>query len=146
MLMHGAVQSQGGAHSHFDDPLVEDREGAGEAQADRAGISVGGVTEAGGAGAEDLGIGEQLDVNFQADNRLIFGQDFGRESGRIWREFRHTRIGNYSTRFKDQMAMGRTRERGTPTPGVLRMCGKDKTYRGVCAGTKPNVAERFGGG
>ena len=64
---------------------VEHRQRAGQAQADRADVGVGRRAEAGGAAAENLGGGGELDVHFEADHRLIARDEFRRsevENGR----------------------------------------------------------------
>ena len=79
VFVDGAVEGERGAAGHFDDALVQDGKSAGQAEADGAGVGVGGVAEAGGAGAEDFCFGEELGVDFEADDGLVFGEDFGRK-------------------------------------------------------------------
>jgi len=83
MLVHGAIESEGGEGGHFDDSLVQYEQRAGKAEADRADIAVRRVTEARGAGAEDFGVGEELDVDFQSDHRFVFGEHVGSGSHRF---------------------------------------------------------------
>jgi hypothetical protein len=83
------MQRERRAHGHFDGALVEDGKSAGEAQADRADVRVWRIAEARGAAAENFGAGEELDVNFQADDGLILREHFGREQGFLWSGFRH---------------------------------------------------------
>ena len=68
-----AVGGQPGHDRVFDHLAVEDRQGSRQPQADRAGLGVGGVAEAGRAAAEDLAGGGQLDVDLQADDGFIVG-------------------------------------------------------------------------
>src|SRR5580704_7853612 len=89
MLVHRAVQRQRGTGSHFDYPLVQHRQGAGKAETDGTSVGVGRVAEARGATAENFGVGQQLDVDFQADDRLVFREQVGRDAGRVWSRFRH---------------------------------------------------------
>src|SRR5690606_39030427 len=57
---------------------VDDREGPGQPEAGGAGVDVGLVAEAVGAGAEQLGGGVQLAVHLQADDHLpALGEDRG---------------------------------------------------------------------
>ena len=57
---------------------VQHRQRARQAQAHRTNIGVRGRAETGGASAEDLGRGRQLDMYFQSDHRLIFRNRFRR--------------------------------------------------------------------
>ena len=86
--MNGAIDRESGAHSHFDGAFVENGERAGEAEADRARVGVRRIAKPRGAAAENLGFGEELDVDFQADNWLVLGEQFGRHGG-FGGEFRH---------------------------------------------------------
>ena len=52
---------------------IQDWKRAGKAQADGADVGVRLGSKAGGASAENLGAGGKLNVNFEADHRLIFG-------------------------------------------------------------------------
>ena len=85
-LGDGAVGGQAGHDREFDDLLVQHRQSAGEAEADRAGLGIRLAAEAGGTAAEDLGLGLELDMDFQADDDFIFrGHDrflYARLSGR----------------------------------------------------------------
>ena len=51
--------------------VVHHRQRTGQARTDRAGVRVGGITEAGAAPAEHLGPRGQLHVDFQPDNDLV---------------------------------------------------------------------------
>ena len=78
-LAHLAVDGQSGQRGELDGLGVEHRQGAGQAQADRADVGVGRRAEVIGAAAEGLGRGQQLDVNFESDDGLVLGQELGRE-------------------------------------------------------------------
>ena len=80
-FVDGTVEGQGGAHAQFDSAFVEDRKSAGESETDGASVGIGRVAEARGATAKDFGMGEELRVDFQADDDLVFGEEFGREGG-----------------------------------------------------------------
>src|SRR5207249_7534658 len=88
-LFRSAVQGKGGAHGHFDGALVEHGKCAWEAEADRTDIGVGRIAEAGGAAAEDFCAREELHVDFEADDGLVFGEHVGRDGGGLWSGFRH---------------------------------------------------------
>jgi len=88
MLVNSAIDGQRGAHSHFDGAFVENGERAGEAEADRKHVGVRRIAKPRGAAAENLGFGEELDVDFQADDWLVLGEQFGRHGG-FGGEFRH---------------------------------------------------------
>ena len=51
----------------LDGLLVQNRQGAGEAEADRADVRVGFSAESGAAGAEHFALGVDLAVDFQTD-------------------------------------------------------------------------------
>jgi hypothetical protein len=72
-----AVEGERGEGGEFDGALVENGERSGEAEADRADVGVGRSAEFVGAAAEGLGLGEELDVDLETDDRLVFGADFG---------------------------------------------------------------------
>ena len=55
---------------------VQHRQRARHAQADGTDVRVRRRAEAGGTAAEDLGRGGELDVHFQADDRLVFRDRF----------------------------------------------------------------------
>ena len=55
---------------------VENRQGPRQAQAYRTGLRVGRSAEVGRAAAEDLSPSEQLDMDFQANDGLVFGDRF----------------------------------------------------------------------
>ena len=66
-----AVEGQGGPEGQVEGPAVHDRQHAGHADADRAGRRVGRQAELRAAAAEQLGLRQQLDVDFQADDDAI---------------------------------------------------------------------------
>ena len=45
-------------------------------------LALGAIAEARGAAAENFGVGEELGVDFQADDGLVFGQHFRRDPHR----------------------------------------------------------------
>ena len=83
MLVDRTIQRERGAHGQFDGAFVQDRQSAGQAEADRANICVGRIAKAVRAGAENFGVGQKLDVDFQADDGLVFREDFGGD-GRLF--------------------------------------------------------------
>src|SRR4029077_18231631 len=88
VLVHSAVDGQSGAHGHFNGALVENGQRAGKTEADGADVGVRRIAETRGAAAENFRFGEELDVDFQADDRLVFGKELGRHGG-FGGEFRH---------------------------------------------------------
>ena len=80
-LAHLAVDGQRGQRGELDGLLIQHRQRAGQSQADRADVGVGRRAEMIGATAEGLGRGEQLHVDLEADDGLVFGHDFRRKSG-----------------------------------------------------------------
>ncbi len=77
--LDGAAQRQPGPHRQLHHLLVERRQHAGHAQADRADVAVGLAAELGGAAAEDLGPGEELGVDLEPEHHLPAGR--GRRGG-----------------------------------------------------------------
>ena len=75
--IHPAVQRQRGLDGQFHGLPAQHRQRAGQSQAYRADVGVGRRAETGGAAAEDLGARGELDVDFQADDRLVLGDDLG---------------------------------------------------------------------
>src|SRR5579864_6874144 len=73
------MQRQGRADAQLDGALVEHRQGARQSQADGASVRIRPIAEARRAGAERLGQGLQLHVDFKADDRLVPSHDFGRD-------------------------------------------------------------------
>ena len=67
-----AVGQQSGNDRFADGFFVGNREGAGVAEADRAGEGVGFSAEFVGAGAEHFAFGADLDVYFQTDHSFVF--------------------------------------------------------------------------
>ncbi len=74
-----AVESERGEGGELNGAAVEDGQRTGEAEADGADVGVGRRAEFVGAAAEGLGLGEELDVDLEADDGFVFGADFGRE-------------------------------------------------------------------
>src|ERR1041385_2358015 len=68
--MDGAAEPQGGADRELQRQLVRDREGAREAEADRADIGVGRGAERRRAAAKHLGHRAQLHVRLEPDDGL----------------------------------------------------------------------------
>src|SRR5437899_11182325 len=64
VLVNGAVDGERGAHGHFDRALVENRESAGQAEANRADVGIGRIAETRGTAAENFRFGGELDVDF----------------------------------------------------------------------------------
>src|SRR5437016_6479577 len=89
MVVYGAVQGERGTYGHFNGALVEHGQSTGEAEADRADVGVGRIAKAGGAAAEDFCAREELDVDLEADDGLVFGEHVGRDGGGLWSGFRH---------------------------------------------------------
>ena len=88
-LVHGAIQGDRGAHGHFDRAFVQDGKRAGETEAHRTDVRVWRIAETRRAAAEDFGFGEKLYVDFEADDRLVFRQDFRRHGRFVGNRFRH---------------------------------------------------------
>ena len=65
-----------GFRGHGDHFAVQHRQRAGQPQADRAGVRIRRVPEPRRARTEYLRLGLQLDVNFEADHRFVFGANF----------------------------------------------------------------------
>ena len=66
-----AVGRQAGFNGKLYDLLVEDGQGAGQAETNRAGLRVGCLAEIFRAAAKNLGVGGQLDMHFQADDSFV---------------------------------------------------------------------------
>ena len=91
MFVDRAIQGERGTHGHFDGALVHDGESSRQAEAHRADVGVRRIAEPRRAAAKDLRSGEQLDVDFQADDRLVFREHFRRQRSCLWSGFRHNR-------------------------------------------------------
>ncbi len=76
-----AVEGEGGQGGELDGALVEDGQGSGQAEADRADVGVRARAEVVGAAAEGLGRGEELDVDFESDDGFVLGQNVGGKAG-----------------------------------------------------------------
>ena len=72
-LVDLAVQRRRGQHRKLHRLLVQHRQRAGQSQAYRTDIGVRRIAKAGRAAAEDLGLRQQLDVDFESDDRLVLG-------------------------------------------------------------------------
>ena len=77
-----AVEGERGQRGELDGALVEDGQGSGQAEANGADVGVGRGAEAVGAAAECLGLGEELDVDFESDDGFVFGENVGRKADR----------------------------------------------------------------
>ena len=73
--MHRAAERERGARRQFHRAPVEHRQRPRQPEADRAQRGVGLGAEARGAAAEDLGRGQQLRVDLEADDRLKVGHE-----------------------------------------------------------------------
>ncbi len=74
------IERQRSAQGQLQGAFIEDGQGAGKAQADRASVRIRRIAEARGAAAEDFGGGFELHVDFKPDDRLIGRGDFGRDA------------------------------------------------------------------
>src|ERR1019366_5095440 len=72
-LVDLAVERRGGQPGKLNRPLVQHRQRARQTQTHRADIGVRRIAKLGRAAAEALGAGQQLDVDFQPDDRLVLG-------------------------------------------------------------------------
>ncbi len=69
------MKSHGGEGGELNGLAIQDWQCAGKSQADRADVGIGWIAEVRGAGAKDFGSGEELDVNLESDDGLVFGED-----------------------------------------------------------------------
>src|SRR5436305_615485 len=72
-LTNFAIQGHRGQRCKLDGLPIQDRQGPGKSQANRAHVCIRWITETGRAGAKNLGRGQQLDVHLKPDHRLVFG-------------------------------------------------------------------------
>src|SRR5579859_1894620 len=72
--LHLAVQRRADPHGVLDRGAVQHRQRSGQAEADRADVRVGLVAERVAAPAEELGLGPQLAVDLEPDDRLPLGR------------------------------------------------------------------------
>jgi hypothetical protein len=79
--IHAAIQGQAGLNRQFDGLPAQHGKGSRQPQTDRADVGIGRSAETGRAATEDLGVGGELDVNFQADDRLVLF-DYGSRARR----------------------------------------------------------------
>ncbi len=70
-FVDAAVQRHGRQRGELHCLAVQHRQGSRQAQADGTDVGVGRIAEVGGAGAENLGRGQKLDVHLQPDDRLV---------------------------------------------------------------------------
>ena len=70
-LVDAAVQRHRRQHGELHRLPVQHRQRAGQAEAHRADVGVRRIAEVRGAAAEDLRLGQQLDVDFEPDDRLV---------------------------------------------------------------------------
>jgi len=75
------VDGLGGEDGELDGLAVEDGEGSGEAEAGGADVCIRLAAVLVDAAAEGLGGGEELDMDLEADDGLVLGEDVGRECG-----------------------------------------------------------------
>ncbi len=66
-----AIERQGSLDGHDDRLAIQHRQSSGKTQANRTGIGIGRGSELGRAAAEDLGSGQQLGVNLEANDGFI---------------------------------------------------------------------------
>jgi hypothetical protein len=66
-----AVRGKSCADGELHHLFVQDGQDPGKAHADRAGILVRGISKAGGAPTEDLGFGQELGMDLEADDGFI---------------------------------------------------------------------------
>ena len=72
-FVDAAVQRHGRQRGELHCFAVQHRQRSRQTQADGTNIGVGRIAEMSGAGAEDLGRGQELDVHLQPDDRLVLG-------------------------------------------------------------------------
>ena len=73
ILIHGRVDCLREAHGFAHRLAVEHRQRAGQPEAGGADMAIGRIAEACGAGAENLGFGVELNMDFKPDNGLKRG-------------------------------------------------------------------------
>src|SRR3974377_1094893 len=78
VFVDGAVEGQSGTHAQFHDALIQDWQSTGQPQTYWTNVGIWCIAKAIGATAKNLGLGKELRVNFQADDHLVFGEEFGR--------------------------------------------------------------------
>ncbi len=67
-----AMGRQAGLDCEIDDFFVQHRQDSGKTSANRAGVFIGCATELGRTAAKNFRFGEQMGVNFQSDDALVF--------------------------------------------------------------------------
>jgi hypothetical protein len=76
-LANLAVDGLGREDGELDRLAVEHGQRSGQAEAGGADVGVGLAAVLVDAAAEGLGLGEELDVDLEADDGLVLGEDFG---------------------------------------------------------------------
>ena len=82
-FLNRTIQGERGAHGHFHGALVQHGESSRQTKAHRADVGIRRVAKAGGAAAEDFRLGQELDVDFQTDDGLVFREHFRRDGHRF---------------------------------------------------------------
>ncbi len=78
-LIDAAADGSGGEDGLFYGVAIEEGKGAGQAEADGAGVGIGVTAVLVLAAAEVFRGGKELDVDLEADDGLVFGEDVGGE-------------------------------------------------------------------
>ena len=97
-----AADGFGGEDGELDGLLVQHGQRAGQAEAGGADVGVGLAAVLVFAAAEGLGAGEELDVDLQADDGLVFGEDFGREGDGCWHPMNFTNVDELQRELRDK--------------------------------------------
>ena len=84
-----AVQRGRGEDGELHRALVQHRQSTRHSQAHRTDIGVGRIAEVRRAAAKDLSLRQQLDVDFQSDDRFVLGT---RRNGSFWRGCHNARL------------------------------------------------------
>ena len=112
ILLDAQIERQRGAQGQLQSALIEHRQGAGQAEADRAGVGVRRIAESRGAGAEDFGRSLQLHVDFEPDDGLVSRGDFRRDSRDCRRGSGHGEFRDYNIPDSAILDRPTTRDRG----------------------------------
>ena len=81
-LVDAAIQSHRRERREFHCLPVQHGQGSGQAQAHRTNVGVRRIAKAGRAGAENLRRGQELNVDFESDDRFVLGEEI---LGEGWR-------------------------------------------------------------
>jgi hypothetical protein len=81
-FIDAALQRHGRQHREFNRSAIQYRQRSGKAEAHGTNIRIRRRAKFCGAGTEDLALGQQLDVNFQSDDRFVFFPDRDGNFGR----------------------------------------------------------------